>query len=38
MAQWMDRKLDGALGGSAFPSFRITIDYPNATATFEREE
>lgn len=38
MAQWMDRKLDGALGGSAFRNFRITIDYPNATATFEREE
>lgn len=36
MAQWMDRPLDGALGGSAFRGFRITVDYPGATATFER--
>ncbi len=36
MAQWMDRPIDGALGGSAFAGFRITVDYPAAKATFER--
>ena len=36
MAQWMDRPVDGALGGEAFRSFRITVDYPSETAVFER--
>ena len=36
MAQWMDRPVDGALGGNAFRDFRITVDYPSAAATFER--
>lgn len=36
MAQWMDRPVDGALGGNAFAGFRITVDYPSATAVFER--
>lgn len=35
MAQWMDRPVDGALGGNAFRTFRITVDYPSATAVFE---
>jgi hypothetical protein len=35
MSQWMDQKIDGALGGSAFKYFRITVDYPNAIAYFE---
>jgi hypothetical protein len=36
MSQWMDRQVEGALGGSALRFFRITIDYPNAVAVFER--
>jgi hypothetical protein len=36
MSQWMDKKVYGALGGSALYGFRITVDYPNATAYFER--
>src|SRR6266481_823375 len=32
MSQWMDKKIHGALGGSAFQYFRITVDYPNAMA------
>ncbi|MGE0442894.1 MAG: hypothetical protein AB7S39_20625 [Gemmatimonadales bacterium] len=34
MSQWMDRKLDGALGGSAFRELSVTIDYPGARAMF----
>ncbi len=36
MSQWMDRRIDGALGGSALRFFRVTVDYPHATADFER--
>lgn len=36
MSQWMDRRIDGALGGSAFRYFRVTADYPRAVALFER--
>ena len=36
MSQLMDRKIDGALGGLAFKFFKITVDYPNATALFEK--
>ncbi|MGN7724520.1 hypothetical protein ACTJIL_01705 [Luteimonas sp. 22616] len=36
MAQWMDRPVDGALGGEAFRGFRITVDYPAETAVFEQ--
>lgn len=36
MAQWMDKPLDGALGGNAFAGLRITVDYASETATFER--
>lgn len=36
MAQWMDRPLDGALGGETFRDFRITVDYAAETAVFER--
>jgi hypothetical protein len=36
MAQWMDRPVDGALGGSAFRFFRMTVDYPRARASFVR--
>jgi hypothetical protein len=36
MSQFMDRKVEGALGGSALRFFRVTVDYPNAVAVFER--
>jgi hypothetical protein len=36
MGQWMDRQIDGALGGNAFAGLRITVDYLSETATFER--
>jgi len=36
MAQFMDRPLDGALGGNAFRFFTLTIDYPEAAAYFHR--
>lgn len=36
MSQWMDRKVYGALGGSALQYFRLTVDYPDAKAYFER--
>lgn len=34
MSQWMDKQVEGALGGSAFQFFRITVDYPNGAAYF----
>ena len=37
MAQWMDKPTEGALGGSAFKYFRMTVDYPNAVAVFEKK-
>jgi len=30
MSQWMDRRVDGALGGNAFANLRLTVDYPGA--------
>ena len=36
MSRWMDRRIEGAVGGSAFRYFRITLDYPNAVAEFEK--
>lgn len=36
MSKWMDRRVEGALGGSVLHFFRVTLDYPGATATFER--
>lgn len=36
MSQWMDRRVEGALGGSALAYFRVTVDYPGAVAVFER--
>lgn len=35
MSQWMDKQVEGALGGSALRYFRVTVDYPNAVAVFE---
>jgi len=36
MSQWMDRPVDGAVGGNVFRFFRITVDYPAALAYFLR--
>ena len=36
MSTKMDQGIEGALGGSVLKYFRVTIDYPNAIATFER--
>jgi hypothetical protein len=36
MSSMMDRRVDGALGGSALRYFRVTVDYPRALAVFER--
>lgn len=36
MSQWMDKRVEGALGGSCFRYFRITVHYPEAWAFFER--
>lgn len=30
MSQWMDREIDGALGGSALSYLYVTLDYPRA--------
>jgi len=35
MSQWMDKRIEGALGGSALKYFRVTVDYPRAMAVFE---
>jgi len=34
MAKFMDRPVDGALGGSLFQYFELTLDYPGARAHF----
>ncbi len=36
MAQWMDKPVDGALGGDAYRSLRVGVDWTAGTATFER--
>jgi len=36
MSQWMDRQIEGALGGNALRHFRIVVDYPHARAIFEK--
>jgi hypothetical protein len=36
MAQFMDKPTEGALGGSALQYLRMTVDWPNAVAVFER--
>lgn len=36
MAQWMDRPVEGALGGTALRGLRITVDYPGEMAYFEK--
>jgi len=36
MARMMDRRVEGALGGSLFRHFVLTVDYPGARAIFRR--
>jgi hypothetical protein len=36
LADVVDRPVDGALGGNAFATFRITADYPSAKLAFEQ--
>lgn len=38
MAKSMDQPVDGALGGSLFQYFRITVNYPEGWASFQRRE
>ena len=38
MSSFMDRRVEGALGGSGLKYFRITVDYPRAMAWFERPD
>lgn len=38
MSSVMDRRVEGALGGSLFQYFAITADYPGARALFQRTE
>jgi hypothetical protein len=35
MSQWMDKRIEGALGGNALCHFRVSVDYPRAFAVFE---
>lgn len=37
MTQFMDKKIEGALGGNALRFFQITVDYPNAIAIFKKK-
>jgi hypothetical protein len=37
MARTMDRPVSGALGGSLFQYFRMTVSYPDAWASFEQD-
>ena len=36
MAQWMDKQTEGALGGSLLHYLRVSVDWPNAVAVFEK--
>ncbi len=36
MSQFMDKPIEGALGGNALGFFRVTVDYVQAVAVFER--
>lgn len=38
MSQFMDKQVEGALGGSGLQYFIVSVDYPSATAVFERPE
>ena len=36
MSRFIDRTIEGALGGNVLRSFRMTVDYPGAAAYFEK--
>jgi len=36
MSRFMDKRVEGAIGGNALRHFRVTVDYPGAVAVFER--
>lgn len=36
MSQFMDKPVEGALGGNLLCKFRLTVDYPDAIAIFEK--
>lgn len=36
MSQWMDQPVEGALGGSALHYFRVTLNYPDEKAYFDK--
>jgi len=36
MSQWMDKRIEGAIGGNALRHFRVSVDYPRAVAVFEK--
>ncbi len=36
MSQYMDKPIVGSLGGDGLRYFRVTLDYPNRRATFEK--
>lgn len=36
MSGFMDKRIEGAIGGNALRFFRVTVDYPNAAAIFEQ--
>ncbi len=36
MSKFMDKKIEGAIGGNALHHFIITVDYPKALAVFEK--
>jgi hypothetical protein len=38
MAQWMDKPTEGALGGNAYRTLRVDVDWTAGIATFERRE
>ena len=37
MSKFMDKQVEGAIGGNALRHFRITVDYPQARAIFEKK-
>lgn len=37
MTQFMDKKIECAIGGTVLRDFRITVDYPKAIAVFEKK-
>lgn len=38
MSQWMDKRIDGAVGGNILRNFTVRVDYPTAQATFVPRE